>query len=270
MNEIQVLAINSQNLAICWTVQIDSNNEFLRIVPAFALANGAITQSVVRSAVFSQDLRGLYVLAGNNTIIYIDAACAAESATLPQLTSLQVTKTLPMSAMHTVSVGEASLCCLCEPLAPLLPPQWIPVVDGRNSLGAVNLATGKLHRLSDPSLLPELLRPTIQFRQMVLKMTTHSKVGKRGCVHSRSPLPLSLECWCCRSLLYGDRLFSPSISLLSRLISCTLWCTRKAISAPLLGRQEWSCGPSIWWKHSWEPLWMCPCLLLSRRIARCF
>lgn len=221
MNEIQVLAINSQNLAICWSVEIDGNNEFLRILPEFAFANGAITQSVVRSAVFSQDLRGLYVLAGNNTVIYVDATCPTESATLSQLTSLQVTKTLPMSAMHTVSVGEASLCSLCEPLAPLLPPQWIPVIDGRNSLGAVNLSTGKLHRLSEPSLLPELLRPTIQFRRMVLKVTTHSKVGKGGCVHSRSLLPLSLECWCCLSRLYGDRLSSPSITLPSPLISCT-------------------------------------------------
>lgn len=218
MNEIQVIAINSQNLAICWSVEIDSNNEFLHIAPEFAFANGAITQNAIRSAVFSQDLRGLYVLAGSNTVIYVDATCPTEPATLPDLTALHVPKTLVTRAMHAISVGEASLSCLCEPLAPLLPPHWIPVIDGRNSLGAVNLSTGKLHRLSEPSLLPELLRPTIQFRRMVLKTTTHSKVGKGDRVHGRSLSPLSSECWCCRSLLCGDHLFSPSTILPSLLI----------------------------------------------------
>ena len=43
-NSVHVIAINSQNLAICWDVAIGSNNEFISITPSFACLDGAISQ----------------------------------------------------------------------------------------------------------------------------------------------------------------------------------------------------------------------------------
>ena len=45
---MQVIAVNSQNLAICWDIAIGTNNEFISITPAFSCLNGAISQGMYR------------------------------------------------------------------------------------------------------------------------------------------------------------------------------------------------------------------------------
>lgn len=37
-----MIAINSANVAICWSVAIGTNNEFISITPSFALADGGV------------------------------------------------------------------------------------------------------------------------------------------------------------------------------------------------------------------------------------
>ena len=43
-NSVHVIAVNSQNLAICWDVAIGTNNEFISISSSFACLDGAVSQ----------------------------------------------------------------------------------------------------------------------------------------------------------------------------------------------------------------------------------
>jgi hypothetical protein len=39
-----MVAISSNNVAICWRCEIGSNNEFIRLVPDFSFADGGVCQ----------------------------------------------------------------------------------------------------------------------------------------------------------------------------------------------------------------------------------
>lgn len=49
VNDIQVIALSSTGLAICWQIELDDSNTFSRIVPSFALADGSLCSSEARS-----------------------------------------------------------------------------------------------------------------------------------------------------------------------------------------------------------------------------
>ena len=44
-NATRILALNSQNLCICWDVAVGANGEFISITPSFAPADGGVSQS---------------------------------------------------------------------------------------------------------------------------------------------------------------------------------------------------------------------------------
>lgn len=174
ISEIQFVALNSQNLAICWTLALDSSNEFVSLTPDFAFANGGLCQSAIRSAVFSAELKRL-LLTDGASLLYLDVGVSREGVSLPDLTSLGVTRSLPASALHAVAVRGGQVLDLCVPLVPALPAHLVPVVDGQNSLAVVDLTQGVLHRLSEPSLLNTAVQ-SAQFRHLSLRSTNHAKV----------------------------------------------------------------------------------------------
>ena len=177
-SEIQVVALNSQNLAICWTLTLDASNEFLSLTPDFAFANGGLCPTAIRSAAFSADLRRLLLTDGAR-LIALDVGVSREGVSLPELTALGVRQALPAAALRSVAVTGGSVLELAAPLVPALPAQFVPVVDGRNSLAVVDLRSGAMHRLSEPSLLGSAVQGA-EFRHVALRGSDHSRVGERG------------------------------------------------------------------------------------------
>lgn len=195
-SEIQVVALNSQNLAICWTLALDASNEFLSLSPDFAFANGGLCPTAIRSAAFSADLRRLLLTDGAR-LIALDVGVSREGVSLPELTGLGVRQALPAAALRSVAITGGAVLELAAPLVPALPAQFVPVVDGRNSLAVVDLRSGAMHRLSEPSLLGSAVQGA-EFRHVALRVSDHSKVGAREGCEGRSRWDRRWECSCSR------------------------------------------------------------------------
>ena len=116
-------------MGICWNVAIGSNNEFIRIEPSFALANGGLCSGSINRTVYSLTLNKVYILSDNHTITTVDCGIACETASYSGLTDLECKNSLPSSALTAVTIS-ATLVDLAEPLVPALSAQHIPVVTG--------------------------------------------------------------------------------------------------------------------------------------------
>ena len=182
-SEIQVVALNSQNLAICWTLSLDSSNEFVSLTPAFAFANGGLCAQPIRSAVFSAELRRL-LLTDGASLVSVDVGVSRERASLPELAALGVSLTLPAAALRSVALKDGAVLELAAPLVPALPAALVPAVDGKNSLALLDSRSGALHRLSEPSLLGAAVQ-SAEFRRVALRATDHSKAGEESRSHAQ-------------------------------------------------------------------------------------
>ena len=150
-----MIAINSANVGLCWNIAIGSNNEFISIQPAFALADGGLCQGIVElvfnvivgvisRAVYSLALDKVYLLSDYKTVTVVDCGVSRVGVNYQGIKGLGCEESLPSSALTSVTVNT-QLLDLAEPLVPALSSQFIPVVTGvRSSLEPSRFLTTRL------------------------------------------------------------------------------------------------------------------------------
>ena len=129
-NDIQVIAVAADGLALCWNVAVGSNAEFIGLSPAFAFADGPCCKGAVNAAAFSTEQQKLYLLSQNKTVTVLDAAASRATAANATLTGMGCAEALSARAATSVTVNGASILDLSEPWVPALAADYVPVVCG--------------------------------------------------------------------------------------------------------------------------------------------
>ena len=193
-NATRILALNSQNLCICWDVAVGANGEFISITPSFAAADGGVSQSPpsdvfsftdpVNAMIVANDVNAIFFLAGSSEIIRVDLSGNLGTATSSALTTLGCKQAFSISKTVTVS---ATLSDLCEPLVPALPADLVPVVTGvgverlshtqTDAVSVVNMNTKEVSAISGAECLPEGLAGVNQFTKIVARKSSHTALA---------------------------------------------------------------------------------------------
>lgn len=124
----------------------------------------------------SQDLQSFFILDGS-TLIRIALTTPPAAASDATLQSLSCTTALPKTALTQVTVKNASLLDLCEPLVPALSQEYVPVVTGANTVQVVNLRTGALADLCAAQTLPLSSSEQMACVALAARASTHDVVG---------------------------------------------------------------------------------------------
>ena len=173
-NATRILALNSQNLCICWDVAVGANGEFISITPSFAAADGGVSPNPVNAMIVANDVNAIFFLAGSSEIIRVDLSGSLGTATSSALTTLGCKQAFSISKTVTVS---ATLSDLCEPLVPALPADLVPVVTGTDAVSVVNMNTKEVSAISGAECLPEGLAGVNQFTKIVARKSSHTALA---------------------------------------------------------------------------------------------